>query len=349
MSDQLPQTRAQRSITPVEDVIPVLDSARFDHMLRIATAMAGGSLLPESLRVIKKSGADDIMLSFDEVRANCFMIVNQAARWGMDPFAVAQCVSLVKGKVCYEGKMIAALIDAKLGIRLHYEWNDAKGDAMAITVSGQYPEDPAPLLIEGTVGEWKTTGSGSPWGAMPKKMLAYRGAREWARLYAPALMLGVYSDDELEDMTEQARDRRNFAAASTALEHKPSGIMGRLSPAGAGFSLASVVAEIGPAPAAVAPSAATGPKAAEPETFELTPAAPDEDPVEVWTKALEAEVAEIESPVMLEALSSALKARADGDSGLMLAGKGIIAKRRRQLDAQPANEDTADMFAGAEA
>jgi hypothetical protein len=67
-----------------------------------------------------------------------------------------------------------------------------------VTVSGVMP-DGVTESIEGTVTDWRTDGKNSPWRpATYKKMLAYRGAREWARLYAPAVMLGVYSDDEME-------------------------------------------------------------------------------------------------------------------------------------------------------
>ena len=38
----------------------------------------------------------------------------------MDPFAVAQCCSVVHGKLVYEGKLVAAVLDAKLGVRLTY-------------------------------------------------------------------------------------------------------------------------------------------------------------------------------------------------------------------------------------
>ncbi|KUL93443.1 hypothetical protein DK26_23265, partial [Bosea sp. WAO] len=37
----------------VEDVIPILDTARFEHMQRIATVMARSTLIPEALRTFK--------------------------------------------------------------------------------------------------------------------------------------------------------------------------------------------------------------------------------------------------------------------------------------------------------
>ena len=187
-----PRANGLDKVRVVADFIPVLDTARFEHMQRIASVMAATSLVPESLQG----------RTSQQTVANCFLVVNQATRWGMDPFAVAQCCSVVHGKLTYEGKLVAAVIEAKLGVRLRYRWS-GEGEAMAIEVSGTLP-DGAVESIEGTVPAWKTTGKGTPWSpATYKKMLAYRGAREWARLYAPAVMLGVYSDDELTDLTRR--------------------------------------------------------------------------------------------------------------------------------------------------
>jgi len=178
----------------VYDAIPLLDTSRFEHMQRIASTMAACSLIPEALKGTTPQAT----------LANCFLVVNQAVRWNMDPFAVAQSVSVVHGKLCYEGKLVAAVLEQKLGIRLRYEWNNGTGDALGIKVAGEFP-DGRVETIEGTVGQWKTTGNNSPWGKLPKLMLAYRGSREWARLFAPGVMLGVYTDDELQEMQDGAR------------------------------------------------------------------------------------------------------------------------------------------------
>jgi hypothetical protein len=207
---QLPavQTRKPSEIRVVSDPIAVLDTGRFEHMQRIANVMAHSNLVPDSLCMVK--GSDDgktlVALPFETVVANCFLVVNQAVRWNMDPFAVAQCVSVVHGKLCYEGKLIAAVLEAKLGIRLKYKWDNKTGDSSGIEVSGTFP-DGSTESITGTVGDWKTTGTGSPWGQSKnyKRMLAYRGAREWCRLFAPGLMLGVLSDDEIEVLADDRR------------------------------------------------------------------------------------------------------------------------------------------------
>ena len=203
---KLPERKPE--IRVVTDPIAVLDTARFEHMQRIAKVMAQSNLIPDSLCCIK-DGKNLVELPEHRIHANCFMVVNQAVRWGMDPFAVSQCVSVVKGKLCYEGKLIAAVIEAKLGIRLDYEWSGPQGGDRKVVVKGKYPDEMKVRTVEGTVGDWKTVGDFSPW--QPKqydKMLAYRGTREWARLHAPGLMLGVYSDDELADLADNARANR---------------------------------------------------------------------------------------------------------------------------------------------
>lgn len=207
----------RRAVAPrapqVFDPIPVLDSNRFEHMQRIAAVMARSTLLPESLT---HTGTKDrkSLLPFEEVLANAFLVVNQAVRWGLDPFAVAQCVSVVHGRLCYEGKLVAAVLEAKASIRLHHAFTGA-GDQLRIFISDVPFEERLTLepgmrpfdrrMLDGSVAEWKTTGANSPWSpANFRRQLLYRGTRDWARAYEPALMLGVYTDDEMNSL--QARD-----------------------------------------------------------------------------------------------------------------------------------------------
>jgi len=217
-TQNVPATVEQRSITRerfvVQDPIAVLDTARFEQMQRVAMVMSRSSLIPEALYMTGPKERRE-MLPDPTVMANCFLVVNQAVRWGMDPFAVAQCVSVIHGKLVYEGKLIASVLDTRLGIKLEYDIV-GDGEQMQVIVrgvrDGQVIKDSngQAKIVKGTVAEWKTAGSGSPWearGGRPR-MLRYRGAREWCRVHEPAIMLGVYSDDEMEDLTENARAER---------------------------------------------------------------------------------------------------------------------------------------------
>ncbi len=237
----------RRAIIEVQDPIPLLDTSQFEHMQRIATVMAKTSLIPESLYMEK-----DSELPFDRIISNCFLVVNQAVRWGMDPFAVAQCVAVVKGKLCYEGKLVAAVIDAKIGVRLQHHFtgegeekriylcdrpfddvitiNDVTGPLSQFLTPGF--RHPGFRLFDGSVAEWKTTGNGSPW--TPKnhvRMLIYRGTRDWTRIYESAIMLGVYTPDEMLDLSENVRalrakdvaDRPSLADRLAAARTEPQG------------------------------------------------------------------------------------------------------------------------------
>lgn len=226
MSDaQLPavsQARPPRIIT--EDPIAVLDTGRFEQMQRIAQAMAASSLIPDTLRgVYEGSGNARRLVEFPlpTIIANCFLVVNQAVRWGMDPFGVAQCCSVVHGRLMYEGKLVAAVVEARLGINLDYKfgrWNPEtlsvdllpvdqlpNDESLGVVVFGQRPGDPEPVTVDGCVGAWKTDGNNSPWSRQTawKRQLRYRGAREWARAHAPGVILGVVTDDELDEAAER--------------------------------------------------------------------------------------------------------------------------------------------------
>lgn len=215
MNAETPIVRAER--IQVFDPIHVLDSGRFDQMQRIATVMARSPLTPESLVCFYEGTGQNkkaVLLDWDVRLANCFLVVNQAVRWGLDPFAVAQSVSVVHGKLMFEGKLVAAVLDAKLGEKLSYEWNDQPGDLLGIRIEGSPDARGKPRVLEGTVGQWRTAGAGSPWtkAADHRRQLVYRGTRDWARLYEPAVLLGVYTPDEMEHL----QDRVSGEAASPA-------------------------------------------------------------------------------------------------------------------------------------
>lgn len=134
---------------------------------------------------------------------DCFAIVMQAAQWKMSPFSVAQKTHLVNGVLGYEAQLINAVIQASGAIvgRFNYEYT-GEGESLACRVGA---------IIEGEAeivwGEWLTarsvTTKNSPlWKTNPKQQMGYLQVKNWARLYCPGAILGVYSDDELHNKTE---------------------------------------------------------------------------------------------------------------------------------------------------
>lgn len=159
--------------------------------MELANIMAKGALLPDHLR-----GSP----------GDCLLIVMQAQRWGMDAVSVAQATSVVHGKLCYEGKLVAAALYAMGAIdgRLRYEFSGS-GDARSVKVIGTPRGARVEQTVEGTVANWCT--GNENWKKQPDDMLVYRGTRQWARRYAPEALLGVYTPDEIESEPEVVQAR----------------------------------------------------------------------------------------------------------------------------------------------
>ena len=178
----------------------------FESLYKIAEMLANSTLVPDTLRGTKKAGTFTEFPLQQRV-ANCFLVVEQAHRWAMSPFAVAACASVVYGRLMWEGKLIHGVIEAKLGIKLDFVFDEAQGDKLGVVVSGLFSGEENPRTVEGTVEQWKTTGDNSPWGNSQnyKRQLRYRGAREWARAHAPGVIFGVIADDEAVDFNQMKR------------------------------------------------------------------------------------------------------------------------------------------------
>lgn len=188
---QLPKPQAkpvtQVSVDVNNPTSLYLDTAVFAQLNRVATMMCSSGLAPKHLQ-----GSDKI--------ADCILVVAQALRWKSDPFAVAQHTFVTQGKLGYEGKLIAAMVNAsgKLQENLSYAYS-GEGDARKIVVSGRMKGSTEVRAIEGTVGQWKT--ANKFWKDDPDQQLAYRGARQWARRHMPEVLLGVNSEEEIGPRT----------------------------------------------------------------------------------------------------------------------------------------------------
>lgn len=152
----------------------------------LATMMARAKLVPKHLQ--------------GEV-GDCLLVIEQASRWRMSPFAVAQCTSVIQGRLMFEGKLVAAAVlsSGLLSSRLDYDF-DGDGASLAITVSATMVGEDKPRTIRCTLAEAKTTNG--MWVKQPSQQLVYFGTRAWARRHAPEVMLGVYSPEEFDQPRE---------------------------------------------------------------------------------------------------------------------------------------------------
>src|SRR6478736_6295960 len=116
--------RPQRLV--VQSPVAIMDTARFEHLGRVATVLATARILPDS---ICKVGDD--WLPFEAVQARAFIITSLADRWGMDPAMLAQASSFVHGRIMLEGKVVDAAIQEVSGLEFETQFGawDHKANA----------------------------------------------------------------------------------------------------------------------------------------------------------------------------------------------------------------------------
>ena len=151
--------------------------------------------------------------AFREEPGLCFAIVCKAMAWKMDPFAVAQNAYVVNDQVAYMAQIIKAAVDmhAPLEEPLDISFVGDAGDLQCvvlgkvITNTGQTVEREyiSPRLRDIKV-------KNSPlWANDPEQQLGYYSVRSWARRHAPAILMGVYDKDELDQEIDQNRQARS--------------------------------------------------------------------------------------------------------------------------------------------
>ena len=218
----------------------ILDSASMDSMMRLADIMAKGrATIPEHLR-----GSP----------ADCAAVIMQAIQWRMNPFAVAQKTHLVNGTLGYEAQLVNAVIQSS-GVtvdRFSYDWYGpwekiiGKSKVQQKAAVGKYGDKDYKKASEYRIPDysmadedglgvrvWCTLrGETEPrvldlllvqasvrnsplWATDPKQQLAYLAVKRWTRLYAPDVILGVYTPDELEEVNREMRDITPQATAAT--------------------------------------------------------------------------------------------------------------------------------------
>lgn len=136
---------------------------------------------------------------------DCAAIIMQAMNWGMDPFIVAQKTHLVGSTLGYEAQLVNAVVQKSNAIKgaFSYEYKDEGGTAPNAFVScrvGAVLNGQADI----TWGEWLASASvttkNSPlWKTNVKQQMAYLQVKNWARMYCPGAILGVYTAEELEE------------------------------------------------------------------------------------------------------------------------------------------------------
>lgn len=163
----------------------VLMPHNIDEAMRLADLMARAKMVPKHLQ-------GDV--------GTCFMVVEQALRWQMSPFAVAQCTSSIGGKLMYEGKLVAAAATSCGAIVGEFDYtfdgDPAKPETLSVTATATRASDNQPRAMTLKWVDAKT--DNQFWKKQPEQQLTYAAARVWCRRWSPGVILGVFAPEEFD-------------------------------------------------------------------------------------------------------------------------------------------------------
>jgi len=185
--------------------------------------------------------------------SNCVLALNMSQRLGADPLMIMQNLYIVEGRPGWSSQFITAAINAcgkfsplrfeieDLGEK-NFEWSEKvweqnpqngrnfrkdvsknarlrnmKCVAWAIEkATGERISSP-PVSIEMAVLEGWYGKDGSKWKTMPEVMLRYRAASFFGKLYAPELLMGIQTAEEIHDTI----DLSEMSPGSFGLDEEP--------------------------------------------------------------------------------------------------------------------------------
>lgn len=174
---------------------------------------------------VMSSGVSTVPKHLQGKPSDCLAIVMQAARWGMDPFAVGQKTHLVNGTLGYEAQLVNAVLMSSGAIRgrFHYEY---KGDGNTLSCrAGAIPSGENEIAWTEWLRIDQVTTKNSPlWKTNPKQQMAYLQVKNWGRLFAPGAIMGIYSVEELQERDVEPRDINPVPESAAPVQQRTSGL-----------------------------------------------------------------------------------------------------------------------------
>lgn len=189
---------------PSTDVSIFSNIKMFEEAQRMAKLLVQSSLVPTAY----KNNIPNAMIALE-----------MANRIGISPFMVMQNLDVIQGKPSWNSTFTIAILNSCGRFKpMRFEFS-GEGDnygCNAVTT------DSEGNVLRGTKIDWnmvKAEGwldkSGSKWKTMPDQMFQYRAASFFGRLYAPDLLKGMHSADEMIDMQPETQSEKDDSKQST--------------------------------------------------------------------------------------------------------------------------------------
>lgn len=160
----------------------------FEHFQRVAKMYQACSLIPEHLRANP---------------ANVMVALLMAREMGEEPVVVMQSIYFVKGKAGWAATYMIGRANRSGKFRGGIRWRQTgQGDSLVVTAAATLADTGEEVTVDCSMKMAKAESwtDNKKYQSMPDHMLKYRAATMLVRLYAPEVMLGIKTVDELEDV-----------------------------------------------------------------------------------------------------------------------------------------------------
>lgn len=187
----------------------------FEHAQRVSKMLAQSQLVPEVYR--------------GKVE-NCMIALEMANRIGASPLMVMQNLHVIQGRPSWSSPFIIASLNSCgrfSPLRFVMEGKDDEYGCYAWTEDKKGEKLMGPKVTMAMVkAEGWLTKNGSKWKTMPDLMFRYRAAAFFGRLYAPDILMGMQSMEEVIDVVpevvvtqEQVREEKEVDRLRLLIEN----------------------------------------------------------------------------------------------------------------------------------
>lgn len=208
------------------------DLQSFEFMQRTAKMFAASTMVPSAYQAMVTKGYGDRATVEPNPAAisNCMIALDMSQRMNANPLMIMQNLHIIEGRPSWSSQFIIAAINncgkfSPLRFDLQwldeidatystFEWEDrkkvekkhkvriknARCVAWAIEKATGERLESAPVSMEMAVNEGWFGKNGSKWKSMPDLMMRYRSAAFFGRIYAPELLMGLPTAEEVHDV-----------------------------------------------------------------------------------------------------------------------------------------------------
>jgi hypothetical protein len=165
------------------------DTSSFEHSQRVAKMLSSSNLIPKE---------------YQGNIQNTMIALEMANRIGASPLMVMQNLYIVYGKPSWSSSFIIAAINncrrfSPLRFKIKGEGDTLSCFAWANDIhTNDRLEGPKVSMAMAKAEGWLNK-AGSKWQTMPELMIRYRSAAFFGRLYAPDILMGMHTVEEVTD------------------------------------------------------------------------------------------------------------------------------------------------------